>query len=328
MISGIRSKISFELGRNPRIAARPESTRKYVPREFDCVLLISADFELAWAWRYAIGKQGSLPDPLQFARQARQNIPLILDLCDTYRIPITWGTVGHLFLDSCRRSEKGMAHASLSRLPYFRNEWWAYESGDWFDADPCSSLESDNAWYAPDLIEKILASRAGHEIGCHTFSHIDCSDAICPEKVIVDELKQCQEAAAKFGVRLESFIFPGHTMGNFEAIKKCGFTSVRTNYLNEIGYPVKDEFGLWRFPASAEMIRKPAWSLSYNLYRYRKMVERATRNKAVLNLWFHPSMPTADAPGLFEGIFRAIRQTGKKCWVTTMREYRMWLDEQ
>ena len=45
------------------------------------------------------------------------------------------------------------------------------DEGDWFKADPCTNLQTDPNWYAPDLIKLIRDSKVKHEIGSHTFSH-------------------------------------------------------------------------------------------------------------------------------------------------------------
>ena len=45
--------LSFEIGHNPKVVKRPERLRDFIPAPYKGVLIISADFELAWAWRYA-----------------------------------------------------------------------------------------------------------------------------------------------------------------------------------------------------------------------------------------------------------------------------------
>lgn len=317
---------SFEVGHNPRVVRCPENIRDFIPAPYKGVLIISADFELAWAWRYAKTLGGRTEAAEEYARIARVNVPEILRLCEEYHIPITWGTVGHLFLEQCQAGEAGLAHTEIDRLAYFENEYWRYTEGDWFGHDPCTSWRENDAWYAPDLVDQILASPVKHEIGCHTFSHIDCSDEHCPPAVIRDELAACQKAANNFDIKLESFIFPGHTMGNFQTIKECGYTSVRVNYANQIGYPVRDEFGLWHLPATAEIIMNPKWGESYNLYRFRRIIKRTLRNQAVANLWFHPSLPSATVVPLFKTIFQYANMHRGQLWVTTMRDYVGWLN--
>ena len=44
--------------------------------------------------------------------KTRENVPKILNLCEIYDIPITWATVGHLFLSNCKRVNK-IAHPEI-----------------------------------------------------------------------------------------------------------------------------------------------------------------------------------------------------------------------
>ena len=39
--------------------------------------------------------------------------------------------------------------------------------------DPCTNVINDPAWYASDLVDKIIKADVNHEIACHTFSHLD-----------------------------------------------------------------------------------------------------------------------------------------------------------
>ena len=71
----------------------------------------------------------------------RRHVPLILRLLEDYSIPITWATIGHLFLDSCARSASGLAHEHMPR-PVTDGTW----SGDWYRPDPCSDLQKAPAW--------------------------------------------------------------------------------------------------------------------------------------------------------------------------------------
>ena len=95
--------------------------------------------------------------------------------------------------------EHGMAHPGMLRPPYFENEFWRYRSGDWYEHDPCSSVEQAPEWYAPDLIRDILSAKVKHEIACHTFSHIDCSDKHCPPELMEAELAECQSPGSGVG---------------------------------------------------------------------------------------------------------------------------------
>ncbi len=48
-------KISFRRHLDPTIEKRNDSSN-YIPDGIDTVLIIYADFELSWAWRYAINR--------------------------------------------------------------------------------------------------------------------------------------------------------------------------------------------------------------------------------------------------------------------------------
>ena len=325
-LNSIKPVISFELQYNPRISPRSSDYRKYIPDPYDCVVLISADFELAWAWRYSRRNSNSPFDlSIRRARQERKNVPILLSLCDKFNIPITWATVGHLFLNSCSK-ENGIPHAHIKRIQYFENQWWQYTTGDWFDADPCGDMNENPEWYCPDLIKKILRSETEHEIGCHTFSHIPCNDSLCPLEVLESELIACQEAAKEFGLSLESFVFPGHTMGNYDTIKKMGFTSVRTNYVNVLGYPKLDENGIWCHESTMELLLNDNWPYWYNLYRYKKIIKKSIKRKMVCHFWFHPSLPQEAMHTLFRDVFSFLNTNRDRIWITTMKKYTDWLN--
>lgn len=246
-------------------------------------LVISADLELAWGWRYS----KKLEDPLKMALQARGNLPRLIRTFEEYRIPVTWATVGHLMLSSCN----GRSHSWMRRIPYFENKRWLFDHGDWFEHDPCTSWEKARAWYAPDIVEAILDSRAGHEIGCHTFSHIDMSDEKCPREVAEDEIRACVDAAAEWGLTLKSFVFAGGTYGNFEVLEEYGFTNYRRKLAHDLSYPGFDEQGLVVLPSSAELNDDGCgWSRDYHINRLIKYLDRATRTRTVCHFWFHPSM--------------------------------------
>src|ERR1051326_2871446 len=143
---------------------------------------ISADFEMSWAFR----ARGAEP-ARQKAVQERANVPKLLAMLDSYSIPITWATVGHLFLESCERSVSGLAHADMPR-PTMNERW----NGDWYMHDPCSDVRKDPLWYAPDLVQQILNANTTHEIGTHTFSHINCESRCSTDELVDQEMQTCK----------------------------------------------------------------------------------------------------------------------------------------
>ena len=84
------SKVNFILHRNPEVVECDNADfSQYIPESYKAVLIVSADFELAWAWRYAKNYQNTNEMALRCAMVARDNFPRILELCDKYDIPIT-----------------------------------------------------------------------------------------------------------------------------------------------------------------------------------------------------------------------------------------------
>ncbi len=280
------------------------------------LFVISADFELGWAFRYS----KSDPNPREMAARARKNFPFLLSLFDECQIPITWATVGHLMLEECEKS----SHDWMQRIPYFENRHWRYTEGDWFDCDPHAHWRDAKAWYAPDLIEQILSASAPHEIGCHTFSHMDFTYSNCPEKVAEDEIKACFQAAKKWGISLKSFVFPGGTHGNYEVLKKYGFQTYRKSLEHELSYPVLDEHGLAVLPSSCGLGDNGlGWSAEYYIQRYKKYIRRSIATGTVCHFWFHPSFEEWFLKGVFAELLKyaAAERDADRIWVGTMGEF-------
>ena len=268
MIKPLLSQLNFALGYNPKIL-KSADWRNYVPKPFKAVLLISADFELAWAWQYSKSVTNPVKEAKAKALSERENIPEILGLSDIFNIPITWATIGHLFLESCNRIE-GIAHPEMPHLNHFENDFWKFDQGDWFQHDPATDYKADPAWYCPDLIKMIIGAKVKHEIGCHTFSHIDCRDSICPPNVFDLEINACKEAAKPYGIHLRSFVHPAHTIGSIERLSAHGFTSFRTDYENVLSYPVKHNRGIWEIKNTAALYLRKEWSIEYHITGTRK----------------------------------------------------------
>jgi peptidoglycan/xylan/chitin deacetylase (PgdA/CDA1 family) len=313
------SKIKFGLGLSP-IIEKSSDFRKFIAEPYSSAVLISADFELAWAWRYAKRFENAFYGVLQMARQERENLPGILALCEQYNIPITWATVGHLFLESCEK-KNGVAHFDIPRLGNFENEYWKFSGKDWYEYDSCTNLETDPEWYCPDLIKLIQASKVNHEIACHTFSHIDCRDSICSPSVMRAELRKCKELAEGFGVQLASFVHPGHTIGNLDVLKEEGFTNFRTDYRNVLGYPKKHSNGLWELEQTAEFHLRKEWSADYHAFRYIEMVKRSMETNTLCVFWFHPSLDPVFIHEIWPQVFSYLNSVRDKVWITTHEEY-------
>jgi peptidoglycan/xylan/chitin deacetylase (PgdA/CDA1 family) len=325
MIKPILSKLNFALGRNPQII-KNTYWKKYIPESYNSVLLISADFEMAWAWQYA----KSLDDPIKAAKKMalreRKNIPMILELCDHFNIPITWATVGHLFLNDCTRNN-GKAHPEIPDVKHYSGPYWDFYGDDWFKHDPCTNMHCSPEWYALDLIKQILKSPVEHEIGSHSFSHIDCRDGICSPELMRAELKVSKKLAEMNGIELKSFVHPGNTIGNLKILSEEGFTSFRSGNVNTLGYPIKNKSGLWEYSNTFSLSYRKDFSLKYQQNRYIRIVKRAIKSKTVCVFWFHPSFEEIVCRQIFPVLFEFITSQRNKIWITTHSKYAEWLNK-
>ena len=317
------SKLNFILKRNPKvIKCKDIRASKYIPEPYRAVFILSADFELAWAWRYAKTLENPREQAKNLAGISRRNIPKILELCNKYNIPITWATVGHLLLEKCNKNGK-LAHSHLRRLPYHENRYWRFNKGDWFQDDPANNCHASPEWYAPDLVREIMSTSVRHEIACHTFSHIDCRDGICPPEVFEDEINECLKIAKEWGIEMKSFVHPGDTIGNLKLLRDLGFTSYRINYGNVLSFPRKDKYGLWELQGTAELAYRKEWSIDYHIWRYKKIVDRAIRYSRLCHFWFHPSCDERVIDLIFPYFFEYINSLNNKglLLITTTGDY-------
>ena len=210
------------------------------------IITFSADFEMAWAFRYSKTQNHNAT---QLGIEEWENVPVFVNLFERYKIPITWATVGHLFLEKCDCID-GKSHPEMVHPRHFENRNWLFDKGSWYDADPCTNYKQDPAWYAPDLIEQIVKSPVTHEIGCHTFSHIDFSDLNCNKELAHSEIEKCVSLAKEKGIQLSSMVFPGGTYGNIKTLREHGFTSYRHPMKYDICLPKFDKEGLLAIPSS------------------------------------------------------------------------------
>lgn len=286
----LASELVFRYSGRPYVYHDPAvHPAKRLPRG---VVTFSIDFELAWGWAYAKGF--SRDDAVRIGLHERSQVPLILEAMDEYRIPATWATVGHLFLEKCERGENGVAHREIRHLPHFENEYWRFKTGDWDQVDPCTDYVRDPAWYAPDLVEEILHAKMKHEIACHSFAHGGFG-AHCPGEIAEAKIDACFEAMKPFGLKPKTWVFPGNDVGNFEVLAKKGFRTVRAFPVEraEISLPIRRSDGMWDIHESTPIdLEGKGWHFDERLGRLKKFVDKAAETKLAAHIWFHPSLPT------------------------------------
>src|ERR1700730_15137656 len=93
-------------------------------------LTISIDLELAWGvWDHLT------PQDLRLAESAERPIcAALIDLFDRHAVPATWAVVAALLDEPSAAARPG--------------------------ANAC--------WFAPDIVERLMRNKAGHEIGSHS----------------------------------------------------------------------------------------------------------------------------------------------------------------
>jgi peptidoglycan/xylan/chitin deacetylase (PgdA/CDA1 family) len=275
---------------------------------------VSADFEMGWGWRSLGLKAATL-----MGERERRHVPLILDLLEEHSIPITWATVGHLFLDSCARSSAGMAHPDMPR-PLTDGSW----HGDWYSHDPCSDVRSAPSWYAPDLIQRIVTSRVPHEIGSHSFSHVNFTARCSSPDVARRELESCVDVMRPFGLKPRSLVFPRNRAeySHLPLLASAGIVAVRhRERVNGIrlSYPERTKAGVYKIYESMNL--RIARHYHY-LQKAMIFIRKAAERQAVYSLWFHPSDPTEWFDPQLREILHYIdaeRRSGR-LWVATMQD--------
>lgn len=311
-------KAIFASKGNFRSGVRPQ------PRVFDGIAIapfknnaqaaacISADFELSWAFR-----QHSEAVARERGQRERENIPCLLRIFEGHDFPITWATVGHLFLESCTRLSGGLAHSEMPRPR--RNTAW---TGDWYTHDPCTNYRADPLWYAPDLIQKILDSPVRHEIGTHSFSHIDFSPACSDSSLVRRELEESAAAMQRFGLTPRSLVYPFNRMGHayHDLLADLSLTAVRHRDRRiRLSYPERLSSGVYKFYESMNL--RTAKHYDY-LDKVKIFMAKAMARGAAFHLWFHPSDPVSLAETELFQIIRYIdsqRRAGL-VWVASMAE--------
>lgn len=272
---------------------------------------ISADTELNWAFRARAEETRN-----RLGATERENIPYLLDMFRELSIPITWATVGHLFLESCRR-DGPCAHPEMPRPPL--NAKW---EGDWYRHDPCTDVKRDPLWYAPDLIRLILSSDVPHEVGSHSFSHIDFSPQTSSRELVRREIEASQDAMRRFDLTVKSLVYPFNNMGHayLDLLAELGIIAVRHRDKRiRLSYPQATSSGVYKIVESMNL-------RSTSRYNYRDkarmFLECALERTAAYHLWFHPSDPRRLFQTEFYQILKIVRELRDQgaVWVATMRE--------
>lgn len=264
-------------------------------------VVISADAELGW------GFHDQKDPPADRLANARQGWQALIALCDEYRLDTTWAVVGHLLLDECdgRHDEHPMPRT-----------WFAHEQGD--DAMP------PELRYGDGLIDDLQDAEASHDIGLHTFSHVEFGESATTRQIARAEVAAGLELARERGIEMQSFVFPRNNIGHLDVLAAYGIecyrginpaSSARLSWDDPLGKlawgtvarktppliePTLDSVGLVNIPASLHLfsfeglprtVVEPI--LGDPIVRQAKLgIDAATERDGVFHIWLHPNSIT------------------------------------
>lgn len=258
-------------------------------------VVISIDAELGWGFH-------DLDDPPMARVEAgRSGWSTLLGILDEHEIPTTWAVVGHLMLDACDG-----VHADHASIP----GWFDHERGEWRDRRDLR--------FGRDLIADLLDSPTGHEIACHTFSHVQFDDPRVTREIANVEIEAAIHAADALGIEYDSFIFPRNAVGHRDLLAAHDFTCYRSGVPVpagqlrqsarklfaaidprpvELATPRIDEHGLVDIPPSLFLFGfEDAPRLAAELLgtdpivrQAKRGIDRASSEDGVFHMWLHPN---------------------------------------
>jgi len=273
------------------------------------------EIELAWG---VIDKNLPREKVTQASKKVRKYLEKIFHLLENYNIPVTWGVLGHLLLDSCN-SKLGTPHPEMPRPSY------SWMKRDWYAYDPCSTLMKEPAFYGRDIIDKIVSyaqtTALPHDFACHSFSHQLFGDPGCSRAVAETEIRRCVDLMGSiYGIRPVVFIFPRNYQGHLDVLQENGFIAFRgsiphivpyqesirsvlnltqkqtslvidmASYYFALSPPVVNprvEHDLINIPASMCFNKKPLMPLRLVTLRAKRGIDRAIKERKVFHLFMH-----------------------------------------
>ena len=187
-------------------------------------------------------------------------------------------------------------------------------------------------WTMPELLD-MVGDHAGHEIGCHGFSHLPLDPDMVPADVAEREIAAAAAVADSKGVELATFVYPRNLVGYPEALGRHGYLGFRDRLPSRPGAVGRvgnllAEFNVAQPPqphspaGQAAPLAIPAgfflnWRVgarrlvprSVSLLRWQRMLDKAARTDAVVHLWLHPHniISAPDTFDLLRDILHAVR---------------------
>lgn len=247
-------------------------------------------------------------------------------LFEKYNVPATWAVVGHLI-------DRGCPWDGKTPHPEYKRPVHKGEQKDWFRDHPPKNEYTDPLWFdADNLISQARQSKAGHDIGSHSYAHILYDEDLTDEESIKADLNNLGRVHRVHDVPLTTFIFPRNVEGFHRLLKINGFTTYRGNspkwydkytgmrkrlyhlldYISPKGrtsLPDTKKFGLVNIPDSMLLLGRNGLRRlvrpKHMIRKARNSLKKAAKKGEVFHLWFHPSNFSYDTETQFD-IFEAI----------------------
>lgn len=257
-------------------------------------------------------------------------------LCISIDLELAWGVWDKLSdgtLRNCETAERPIVER-LVRLfeDYEISATWAIV-GRLLERDQTRSGE---AWYAPDLVERIRRARVPQDIGSHSYAHPYFGESSVDR--LRDDLLAARRIHDHYGLPFTSFVFPRNQVAHLDLLRGAGvrvFRSVdhgwhiavrdrlgtsagRLANLADKVLPIPpavvhpiDHDGLIELPSSMLLLSRsglrravlPATLIA----KARLGLERARRQRGVFHLWFHPSNFYHDTNGQLDALTQILR---------------------
>ncbi len=174
----------------------------------------------------------------------------------------------------------------------------------------------------PETFQQIIESNLLHDIGVHTFTHIDLSEEHCTVDVARDEVLRCINFLEKVR-RPVTFIFPWNRVKYLDVLRELGFATYRGNGQTQLTYPYKQE-ELWNIPQTYYLTEKSVNEVNF----IRKLIDLAIAYNVVVHIWTHlwNMALEGDAVEFADRVMEPLlgyakqRRDEGSIWICTMRE--------
>ncbi len=266
--------------------------------------VISLDTEIAWGWLPFEEKRKSFY-PLY--EKTREVIDRLIVLFEKYDIPATWAIVGKMI-------EKEDSRNRVLEIADF----FPHLSNKKINNDPELNKKENPYLVAPDIIEKIIASKVQHEIATHSYHHIHFGRYGKEQRALVEkDIDAFLEVFDSYDRKIESIVFPRNDIGFVDLLSEKGLRNYRgidkVWYANwpspfkkilqpldgilptapEVVDPIENPDGMINIPGSM-LFRIRHFGIRKNIpvgilkTKGIKGLEAAVRKNKIFHLWFHP----------------------------------------